>query len=130
VATKLIPDPNRPGSFIEEPIVPVADSPHYLTVPIDRETFGALDGFRYSPLLAFLAWAQEKAGWELNFSDVAISGGVLGALRAAGYQWAEKRRMMGFLHEETAASMGVEGIHYPFVNPDVPAGHVLLMRKP
>jgi hypothetical protein len=128
--TEYIPDPNRPGSFIEKPITPSDSSPHYATVPLSRESMGAMDGFVHSPLLTFLAWARKAAGWDLSFADIACNVGVQGALRAAVGEWSERRRAMGFLHEETPVSFGAEGLSCPFVNPDVPAGHVLLMRKP
>jgi hypothetical protein len=130
VATEYVPDPNRPGSLIEKPITPSASSPHYVTVPTDRETFGAMDGFVRSPLVAFLAWARKAAGWELSFADIAVHDGVFRTLRAAVGEWVEKRKAMGFLHAETeVVSLGVEGLHFPFVNRDVPAGHVLLMLR-
>jgi hypothetical protein len=130
VATNLIPNPNRPGAFMEAPILPSASSPHYATVPTSRESFGAMDGFVHPPLQTFLAWARKTAGWDLSFADIAANVGMHNCLRAAQGQWAQKRKEMGFLHEETVVPFGIEGLTWPFVNPDVPNGHVLLMKKP
>lgn len=123
-----VPDPHRPGNFIEARVAPDAASPHYVIVATTRESFGAADGFRDHPLLAFLSWARQMAGWDASFADIVISTSVYSTLRMAIGEWVRLRRERGFLPEEGTVPLGTEGIDRPFVNPEVPAGHVLLMR--
>jgi hypothetical protein len=120
--------------MVQEPDAAPAPTQDYLrvTVPLTVITGGSSGSPGNSPHQRLLLWARKEAGWDLAFSDIAVSLATRGGLDAAMLRWLQARVDTGFVDKEDRGkvSLGIDGLNAPVLNRNLPDGQVLLMKKP